>query len=157
MEKLVTGARVKKPSSRTCAWVIGCGPRPTGVAKGPRICAEVFLDDESLLKFQAQQQAVHVQRMALEGLPGYVDLNQGRDLQLTLFRETGPVLGKLKVGQPARVAPAGMDRQATGPSVTGKVTGIKPVPGALTQVTLLLDTPGEALAPKAVARLWAGS
>jgi hypothetical protein len=129
-----------------------------GRGKGAaRICAEVFLDDESLLKLQAQQQTVHVQRMAQEGLPGYVDLNQGRDLQLTLFRETGPVIGKLKVGQTARVAPAGMDRQATGPSANGKVTGIKPVSGGLTQVTLQLDTAGEALAPKAVARLWAGS
>ena len=43
-----------------------------GVGKGKtRIAWEVFLDEESLLKFQAEQKAVHVERIAAEGAPGY--------------------------------------------------------------------------------------
>jgi hypothetical protein len=129
--------------------------RGTGAA---RVCAEVFLDDESLLKFQAQQQAVHAQRMAEEGLPGYVDQQQDRELQLTLFRETQPVIGKLKVGQVVRVASAGVDRRPNGPRVIGELTIIKPVSGGLTQVTLQLDaTSAAALASGALARLWIGA
>ena len=96
-----------------------------GRGKGAaRICSDVFLDDESLLKFQAEQQALHARRMAEDGLPGYVDLHQGRDLQLTLFRETQPVIGKLRVGQPlGGVAPAGIDRRTNGPRVNGKGHG----------------------------------
>jgi hypothetical protein len=130
-----------------------------GRGKGAaRICSDVFLDDESLLKVQAQQQAVHARRMAEDGLPGYVDLCQGRDLQLTLFRETQPIIGKLKAGQTAaRLAPAGVDRRPNGPRLNGKLTGIKSVSNGLTQVTLLLEDAGEAPPPLALARLWAGS
>ena len=75
-----------------------------GIGKGKvRMCWEVFLDDESLLKFQTGQKAVHAKRMADEGAPGYVDKIADRNLDLTLFQEAGEVARQLKAGQQVRV------------------------------------------------------
>ena len=51
------------------------------------MCWEVFLDDASLRKFQAEQQAVQRKRMAREGLPGCVGERKGNDVRLTLITD----------------------------------------------------------------------
>ena len=57
-----------------------------GIGHGKtRRCWEVFLDDESLKKFQEAQKQVHRQRMLAEGMPGYVDQIDADHLELTLF------------------------------------------------------------------------
>ena len=49
-----------------------------GVGKGKvQMCWNVFLDDESLLKFQNEQKAVEAKRLQEEGSPGYVDKLDG--------------------------------------------------------------------------------
>src|SRR5262249_4617466 len=99
-----------------------------GVGKGKvRVCWEVFLDDASLLKFQAEQQAVHRKRMLEEGLPGYVDRREDRQLQLTLFQETRDLSKESKAGRKVRVAPAGVDRKPTEAAVEGVVQEVKPM------------------------------
>ena len=130
-----------------------------GVGKGQtRVCWQVFLDDKSLGDFQAAQQAVHARRMAEEGLPGYVASCQDSILELTLFRETSALVSKLlRVDRPARVAPAGVDRKPNGPPITGVVKQIKPISGALTQVTLQLASSSESLAVGTLTRLWAAT
>jgi hypothetical protein len=125
-----------------------------GIGKGKvRVCWEVFLDEESLLKFQTEQKAVHSQRLVEEGAPGYVDKTVDRELELTLFREGEEVTQKLKAGQKVRVAPAGIDRQPTSAPVTGTVTAAKKA-GSLGKVTILLDDSSTAFPVSGVARLW---
>ena len=121
-----------------------------------RICWEIFLDDQSLLKFQAEQQAVHAARMAKDGMPGYVDLQQGRGLDLPSFaRPVRSSANSKSASRPVLRQRASVARPAARASA-GKLTEIKPVAGALTQVTLLLDSAAEAPGPQALARLWAG-
>ncbi len=122
-----------------------------GVGKGKtRMCWEVFLDDESLLKFQAEQRAVHRRRMQEEGLPGYVDESAAGALRLTLFHEGGEALDLLKPGQKVRVARAGVDRRPTAAAVDGVVSARKGV-----EVTLEIDpAANSAFQATALSRLW---
>lgn len=120
-----------------------------GVGSGnTRVCWEVFLDDESLLKFQAEQKAVHAARLAEQGAPGYVDSVTFREtdpilyvgLSLTLFQEGGDIARALKKGQKVSVAPCGVDRNPSGAPVSGTVAeaGMK---GNLGLVTITFDEP----------------
>jgi hypothetical protein len=122
-----------------------------GVGKGKvRIAWEVFLDDESIARFQTEQKAVHAKRMADEGLPGYVDASSGGELQLTLFREGTDFFAKLKAGSAVRVAPAGADRKPSAAPVAASVTAIN-----AGKVTLAI--PAESAAafqPAGLARVW---
>jgi hypothetical protein len=118
-----------------------------------QVCWEVFLDDESLLKFQNEQKEIHAQRIAEFGAPGYVDKTAVRDLELTLFQESGDVSRKLKAGQKVSVAPAGVDRAATAPALTGTVSAAK-MAGNLGKVTVTLDTDPAGFQAAGLARLW---
>jgi len=125
-----------------------------GIGHGKtQMCWEVFLDDESLKKFQDEQKAVHAKRMAEEGAPGYVDVNTEKELQLTLFQEGGDIAHALKPGQSVRIAPAGVDRKPTAEPVHGTVSTAKMV-GNLGKVTITLDAPTPVFQPSIVARLW---
>ena len=125
-----------------------------GTGKGKsRVCWEVFLDDESLLKFQRAQQAVHAQRLAAEGLPGYVDARAEQQLTLTLFQEGGEWIRALKVGQKVRVAPAGVDRKPTGAPLHATVAAAK-MAGNLGKVTLTLEAGADAFQTAGLARVW---
>jgi len=126
-----------------------------GAGQGKRrICWEVFLDDESLKKFQDEQREVNRQRMASEGIPGYVDAGQSDHLELTLFGEGSDFFGRLKPGLKVRVAPAGVDRQPTADPIAAVVEASKPA-GRTCAVTVKLDSPPAApFAPAGLARLW---
>jgi len=125
-----------------------------GLGKGKERAAwEVFLDDESLLKFQAEQKAVHAKRMAEEGAPGYVDKVGDRELELTLFQEGGDIARQLKAGQKVRVAPAGVDRKPASSPINGSIASAR-MDGQLGKVSLTLDGASTAFQPAAVARLW---
>jgi hypothetical protein len=117
------------------------------------MCWEVFLDDASLLQFQAEQKVAHAQRIAREGAPGYVDSVSGVTLELTLFQEAGEVSRGLKSGQKVLVAPAGVDRKPTAPAVTGSVAASK-MAGNLGKVTITLDAPAMNFQVGEVARVW---
>lgn len=125
-----------------------------GIGHGKtQMCWEVFLDDESLKKFQDEQKAVHAKRMAEEGAPGYVDINADKELQLTLFQEGGDISHALKPGQSVRIAPASVDRKPTAEPVHGTVSAAK-MAGNLGKVTITLDAPSPVFQPGIVARLW---
>lgn len=125
-----------------------------GVGKGKtRIAWEVFLDEESLLKFQAEQRAVHAERIAAEGAPGYVDAVEGDVLKLTLFHEAESQTKLLKVGKAVRVAPAGVDRKPTAEPVAATVQTVV-ASGRLHLVTLKLVAPGDKFMPEELTRLW---
>ncbi len=125
-----------------------------GLGKGKtRMAWEVFLDDASLLKFQAEQKAVHANRIHEEGAPGYIDQSSGTRLTLTLFNEGDEQIKRLKQGTAVRVAPVGVDRKPTTPPITGKVTTLGKN-GRHAQVTLELTASGEKFQPAGVARLW---
>ena len=125
-----------------------------GVGKGKvRVAWEVFLDDESLLKFQAEQKAVHAARMKAEGLPGYIDESAGPQLRLTLFQEGGEFARQLKSGAKVRVAPAGVDRQPTQAPMVATVAEFK-MAGNLGKITLTLDASSADFHPAALARVW---
>ncbi len=126
-----------------------------GVGTGKvRRCWEVFLDDESLLKFQAEQKAVQARRLAEEGAPGYVDAASAATLSVTLFQEAGEQARKLKAGQKVRVAPAGVDRKPTGAPLAATVTEAK-MAGNLGKVTLSIGDAQASFQPAGLARLWA--
>lgn len=118
-----------------------------------RMAWEVFLDDESLLKFQAEQKAVHAKRILDEGAPGYVDEASGTKIVITLFNEGEGQIKRLKQGVAIRIAPAGVDRKPSAELVSGKVTAIGKN-GRQTQVTLELFASGEKFQPAGLARLW---
>lgn len=118
-----------------------------------RVAWEVFLDDESLLKFQHEQMAVQAARLKAEGAPGYVDAASAHELSLTLFQEAGEQARSLKAGQKVRVAPAGVDRKAIGTPMPATVSAVK-MAGNLGKVTLSLSQSGSAFKPAEVARLW---
>jgi hypothetical protein len=125
-----------------------------GVGKGKvHMCWEVFLDDQSLNKFQDEQKALEAKRLKEEGLPGYVDKVDGNQVNLTLFWEGIDENRKLKPGQKIRVAAAGVDRKPTTAPITGTVISSKSA-GPLFKVALTLDTPPTGLPPGAIARLW---
>ena len=126
-----------------------------GVGQGKtRRCWEVFLDDESLIKFQDQQKQVHRQRMIAEGMPGYVDQAETDRLQLTLFSEGAELAGKLKAGARVRVAPAGTDRQPTAEPTAAVIEEIKPA-SRVHMVTLKLEKPtGSTFQVSGLARVW---
>ena len=122
-----------------------------GVGKGKvRVAWEVFLDDESLAKFQTEQKAVHTKRMIEEGLPGYVDASSGGELQLTLFPEGREFFAKMKVGSKVRVAPAGVDRKPSADKSVASITTIKD--GKVTLAILAESAKG--YQPAGLARVW---
>lgn len=126
-----------------------------GLGKGKsRVCWEVFLDESSLLKFQAEQKEVHRQRMIAEGLPGYVDAAQPDRVVITLFPEGGDFISKLAPGGHVRVAPAGVDRKPSSEPVGAVIEEIKPN-GRVKSVTLKLEQPvGSAFHVTGLARMW---
>lgn len=125
-----------------------------GVGAGKRrIAWEVFLDDESLVKCQTEQKAVHAARIVKEGAPGYVDEVGGKELKLTLFNEGTDVAKQLKAGKVIRVAPAGVNRQPTLPSLNGTVKTTV-TRGRETKVTLELSRVEPQFQPTGLARLW---
>jgi hypothetical protein len=125
-----------------------------GVGKGKvRVAWEVFLDEESLLKFQSEQKAVHAARIAEQGAPGYVDEVMADQLKLTLFHEGEEHVKRLKVGKPVRVAPAGVDRRPTAEPIPGKVTAVKMV-GRQCLVTVSIEPTTTKFEPTSLARLW---
>jgi len=125
-----------------------------GIGKGKvQMCWEVFLDDESLLKFQTKQKAVQSQRVTEEGAPGYIDKLSGTELQLTLFQEGGELSRAFKPGQKILVAPAGVDRKPTIAPVNGTIAEAK-MAGNLGKVTITLDAASTAFPVGHVVRLW---
>ena len=125
-----------------------------GVGKGKvQMCWNVFLDDASLAKFQDAQKALEAKRIAEEGAPGYVDRVADREMDLTLFQESGEISHALKAGQKVRVAAAGVDRKAIGVPITGVVVAAK-MAGNLGKVTVTLDAAGGGFQPGGLARLW---
>lgn len=126
-----------------------------GVGQGKtRVCWEVFLDEPSLLKFQAEQKEVHRQRLISEGLPGYVDQAAPERVAITLFPEGGEWIVKLAAGGHVRVAPAGVDRKPTTEPLGAVVEEIKPN-GRVKTVTLKLDQPaGSGFQATGLARVW---
>ncbi len=125
-----------------------------GMGKGKtRMAWEVFLDDESLVKFQTEQKAVHAARILKEGAPGYVDESKGTELRLTLFNEGGDVAKQIKVGKSVRVAPAGVDRKPMVTPLMAKVTAVN-TKGRECKVTLTLSAEEAKFQPVGLARLW---
>ncbi|WP_395747824.1 hypothetical protein [Prosthecobacter sp.] len=125
-----------------------------GVGKGKtRMAWEVFLDDESLIKFQTEQKAVHAKRILEEGAPGYVDASAGKQVTLTLFNEGEEQIKRLKQGTHVQVAPAGLDRKPTAAPIMGKVVTLGKN-GRQAQVTVELDASAEKFQPPGIARLW---
>ena len=125
-----------------------------GIGKGKtRMAWEVFLDDESLLKFQMEQKAAHAKRIREAGAPGYVDASSGTQLTLTLFNEGEGQIKRLKQGTTVQVAPAGVDRKPTAAPITGKVITLGKN-GRQVQVSLELTASGEKFQPSVIARLW---
>ncbi len=125
-----------------------------GVGKGKtRMAWDVFLDDESLVKFQTEQKAVHAKRILIEGAPGYVDEVNGKELRLTLFNEGSDIAKQLRVGKAIRVATAGVDRKPTTAPLTATVTAVKTT-GRECKVTLTLSAAEAKFQPAGLARLW---
>jgi len=125
-----------------------------GVGKGKmRMCWEVFLDEASLAKFQAEQRAVHARRMTTEGAPGYVDVVSTKQIELTLFQEAGEVGRTLKAGVTVRLAGAGADRQVAGAESFATIKAAK-FQGNLCKVSLELAAEPTQLQPRQVVRLW---
>jgi hypothetical protein len=124
-----------------------------GVGKGKtRIAWEVFLDEASLLKFQAEQKAVHAKRIAEQGAPGYVDEATADGLKLTLFNEGEVHIKQLKAGKRVRLAPAGIDRAPSSEPITATVKSMK-IQGR--QCLLEVSTADtKAFKPTQLARIW---
>lgn len=118
-----------------------------------RVPWEVFLDDESLVKFQTAQKAVHAARMKEQGAPGYVDEMSGSTLKLTIFNEADEYVKPLKVGADVRVAAAGVDRKPTIAPLRGKVTALGKS-GRQNVVTLELERSASEFKPAGLARMW---
>lgn len=125
-----------------------------GVGKGKvRVAWEVFLDDESLSKFQTEQQTLHADRIRKEGAPGYIDEAEGDMLTLTLFNEGAEQVKQLKADKPVRVAPAGMDRKPTAEPIRGTVKSVKMM-GRQCKVVIQLSAPAKDFKPTGLARVW---
>jgi hypothetical protein len=128
-----------------------------GAGQGARrICREVFLDEQSLLKLQAEQKAVHSKKLAELGGPGYVDRVADGEIDLTLFQETGEIARGLKSKQTVRIVPAGDDRRASGTPVSATVTAAR-MQGNLGKVTLRIegDASPSGFRSGGLARVWA--
>lgn len=126
-----------------------------GAGQGKRrIAWEVFLDDESLLKFQAEQLKVHSARILEEGAPGYTDTSAEGRLELTLFQEGEVQVKKLKAGKSVKVAPAGVDRKPVGEPIQATVAAVK-MQGRQCKVTLETGSPVTAFKPTELVRVWA--
>jgi len=126
-----------------------------GIGKGKvRMAWEVFLDDESLLKYQSEQKTVHESRIKQQGAPGYVDEVSGDQLSLTLFHEGEVQVKQLKPKSTIRIAPAGIDRKPTAEPTEATVESVKMV-GRLCQVTLKLAKPSTRFQQAGLMRLWA--
>lgn len=125
-----------------------------GVGKGKtRVAWELFLDEASLLKFQADQKAVHTQRISKEGAPGYIDAANEGSLKLTLFHEGEVIVKQLKAGKQVRIAPAGIDRQPTAEPIAANVKSSK-MQGRQCLVELTTDVATTAFKPTELVRLW---
>ena len=126
--------------------------RGTGKGRG-RIAWHVFLDDESLLKFQAEQMEAHAKKMATDGLPGYVDALTDETLELTLFQEAKVVAEGLKPGQKIHVAPAEVSRKANGKPISGQVISCERT-GKIYKLKLTTNDRPEGLQITGLARVW---
>jgi hypothetical protein len=125
-----------------------------GEGKGKtRIAWELFLDEASLLKFQAEQKAVHTERITKEGAPGYVDAADAGTLKLTLFNEGEVFVKQLKAGKAVRIAPAGVDRKPTAGPIKAQVKSAK-MQGRQCLVELTVDSATTAFKPTELVRLW---
>lgn len=116
-----------------------------------RVAWEIFLDEASLLKFQAEQKAVHAQRLAAEGLPGYIDSVASGVVEVTLFREGADARKALKNGSAVRIAPAGVDRK---PLSKPEAATISRIDGDRYTVTLSKDSQAT-FQPTKLVRVWA--
>jgi hypothetical protein len=121
-----------------------------------RIAWEVFLDEESLLKFQAEQIAVHSTRMRSEGAPGYVDSADARRLRVTLFNEGQELWKDLKPGNAVRVVPAAPDRKPKAAPRDAKVVELT-VKGRVCQVAVDLDDAEKDFQPPGLVRVFPSS
>jgi len=125
-----------------------------GIGHGKtRMAWDVFLDDESLQKFQTEQKAVHAQRMRDEGLPGYVDTANDGTIELTLFPEGRDFFARLKPGATVRTAPAGADRKPS-------TTPVEATIATANSSKLTLKIPAASTAtfrPTELARVWVAS
>jgi hypothetical protein len=125
-----------------------------GVGKGKvQMCWNVFLDDASLAKFQSDQKALQTERLKTEGLPGYVDSSDTADLEMTLFREGSEFAQKLVTGTKVQLAPAGIDRKPSAPSIEGIIVAAKML-GNLCKVKVKVDGDTGTFVVGEVARLW---
>jgi hypothetical protein len=125
-----------------------------GIGKGKtRVAWEVFLDDESLKKFQDEQMALHAKRIREEGAPGYVDSFVERDLRLTLFNEGSEIMKQLKPGTEIRIAPAGVDRKPSAPAVAATVASMK-MEGRQGKAALTVTSSDTKFQPTGLFRLW---
>lgn len=128
--------------------------RTHGVGKGRiRVAWHLFLDDESLLKFQAEQMEVHAKRMHQEGVPGYVDLVENGQIDLTIFQEGSALARTLKKGQAVRIAPAGVDRKPIAEPIEATVLSVDPN-GKLTEIQLTTKQDSSSFQVKKLARVW---
>jgi hypothetical protein len=126
----------------------------TGTGKH-RVPWEVFLDEESLARFQTEQKTVHEARMKEQGAPGYVDEVHGTGLKMTIFNEADTYIQPLKPGMTVRVAAAGVDRKPVTPPVEAVVVEAGRRKGERqTYVVLELRAAGASLEPTKLARLW---
>jgi hypothetical protein len=127
-----------------------------GVGKGKsRVAWEVFLDEESLLKFQVEQKAVHAARMLKDGAPAYVDEAGGQQMKLTMFQEGSEQVAKLTAGKRIQISPAGPDRKAARPAIEGTVVAATKA-GRLNKLTVTVAST-DAFKPGVVARVWPAS
>jgi len=125
-----------------------------GLGKGrSRVAWHVFLDDESLQKFQSEQMQVHADRLKKEGLPGYVDQATGNQLHLTLFQEGQTFAKTLKEKAKVRVASAGVDRKPNAKPVSATVISVT-TKGKLTLVQLATEDDLVSFHKTGLARLW---
>jgi hypothetical protein len=137
---------------------IGVGDRlrteTHGVGKGKvQMCWNVFLDEESFLKFQSEQKLLESRRLGVEGAPGYVDALEGGLLEVTLFQEAGDTSRAAAVGRKVRVVPAGVDRKPLGAPLEGTVVSAK-MQGTLGKLSVQLDGEASGFSVTGLARLW---
>ena len=126
--------------------------RSTGKGRG-RIAWHVFLDDESLLKFQTEQMAIHQKKMTVEGLPGYVDVVTDNSLELTLFQEASVLAEDLKPGRKIRAAAAGVNRKSKGNPIEAELVSCNRI-GKIYKVALKTKTRPEDFEVTGLARVW---
>jgi len=128
-----------------------------GVRKGKVLVArEIFLDDQSLLKLQLEQEEKHVARMLKDGAPGYIDKVETEQITLTLFYEGEEQIKQLKPGSEVRISPAAIDRKATAEPITGSVTTLE-MRGRSCRVVIAARASTTMFKPTSLARLWAGN